>query len=106
LEREALLQLARALGDETVLVPLGLSRRHLPSSLDEAQRRKLQEVLDGHLPRLAEALLAEAVASDDVVDRPSALAYLEDRLHFLGQLLSPPQIERLRHQLHSLAGPW
>ncbi|HXG42050.1 MAG TPA: hypothetical protein VNL95_04920 [Dehalococcoidia bacterium] len=105
-EREALLQLARILGDEVVLVPLGLSRRHLPAALEEGQRRRLQAVLDGQLPRLAEALLVEAVANDDVVDRASALAYLEDRLRSLGQLLSPQQIEGLRHRLRSLRVPW
>jgi hypothetical protein len=106
MEREALLQLARLLGEERVLTPLGLSRQHLPPSLDGERRQRLQALVEGELGELAAALLAEAVACDDVVDRASALAYLEDRLRSLGQLLSPQQVEQLRRRLQALTDRW
>ncbi len=106
MEREALLHLARMLGEERVLAPLGLSRQHLPPSLDEEQRRRLQARLEGEMGRLARALLAEAAASDDVTDRPSALAYLEDRLRSLGRLLSDGQRSQLWESLLSLTEGW
>lgn len=106
MEREALLHLARMLGDETVLAPLGLTRQHLPPALDEGQRWRLQQLLDGELGRLARALLAEAAASDDVTDRSSALAYLEDRLRSLSRLLSDGQRSQLWESLLILTEGW
>lgn len=106
MEREVLLQVARMLGDDRVLAPLGLSRERLPPSLDDGQRQQLQSLLEGELTRLAEALLAEAAACDDVVDRHSGLVYLEDRLRHLEKLLAPHQVEHLRGRLHELTRQW
>jgi hypothetical protein len=86
---EALAQLARMLGDESL--------RTVPP---EEARVSLS------LDRLADALVVEATASDDVYDRSSALTYLEQRLQFLSPVLDPSQLEPLREALNQRVEQW
>ena len=88
---EALAQMARLLGDESLRLAAAEDVR------TEAERR---------LPMLVDGLLAEAAASDDVVDRESALAFLADRLAFLGPLLSEDQRERVWEALVAKVEAW
>jgi hypothetical protein len=62
---EALAQLSRILGDDSL-------RSASPDQAREAVRSKLMLLIDG--------LVAEAAQSDDVFDRDSGLAYVEQRL--------------------------
>ena len=70
---EALAQLARLLDDDGLRVA-SLETARIAANLN--------------LSRLAEALIAEAAASDDVFDRNSAVSYLESRLGFLSMVLN------------------
>jgi len=73
---EALAQIARLLGDR---------------SLRSAGAEEVRRTATDRLPMLVDGLLAEAAASDDVVDRESALAFVADRLQFLSPLISEDQ---------------
>ncbi len=87
---EALTQLARLLSDERA--------RESAAAAAEAVERGLD--------RLADALTAEAAASDDVVDRESAMVYLDDRIAFFGPLLDETQRSRLRQALMERVATW
>ncbi|HXG35453.1 MAG TPA: hypothetical protein VNL15_00625 [Dehalococcoidia bacterium] len=89
-------QLARLLGDDAVYGSLGLEEGACPSELSVQQLDALRALLDGRSGDLARGLLEEAAASDDVIDRASALAYLEDRLAFFSEVLTPEQAQRVR----------
>jgi hypothetical protein len=65
---EALAQIARILGDESL-------RSASPDQAREAVRSKLPLLIDG--------LVAEAAQSDDVFDSESGLSYVEQRLQAL-----------------------
>jgi hypothetical protein len=69
---EALAQLSRMLGDARL-------RSASPDQLREAVRMKQSLLVDG--------LVAEAAQSDDVFDRDSGLAYVEQRLESLAELM-------------------
>jgi hypothetical protein len=86
---EALAQLARMLGDESL--------RTAPPDQTRATVS---------LDRLADALVLEATASDDVYDRSSAMTYLEKRLQFLSVVLDPSQVEPLREAVSERVEQW
>jgi hypothetical protein len=88
---EALTQIARLLGDA-----------NLRSTDDDSVRA----AVDQRFSALIESLLDETAASDDVFSRESALAYLEDRLAFLGVLLTEEQIGRLREAARERLEAW
>jgi hypothetical protein len=88
---EALAQIARLLGDE----------RLRTASAEDVRVR-----VDQRLEQLADGLLAEATASDDVIDRESALDFLNDRLRFFGALLSEGQRTRLLAALREKIEAW
>jgi len=69
---EALAQLSRMLGEESL-------RSASPDQAREAVRSKQALLIDG--------LVAEAAQSDDVFDRDSGLAYVEQRLQSLAELI-------------------
>ena len=103
---EAILQIERLLGRAEFRGALGLQAGALPFPLDAGQRDRLSALVDERLAQLAQALLEEAMASDDVVDAPSALAFLRDRREFLGDLLSRPQAERLQAAFEQRVATW
>ena len=51
-------------------------------------------------------LAAEVVASDDVTDVVSGVAYLEDRLSFFSELLTEDQREKVRDGFASFSSRW
>jgi hypothetical protein len=51
-------------------------------------------------------MLEEAAACDDVIDAASALSYLDDRLAFLGDLLTEEQKRKLRQGFEAYASKW
>jgi len=99
-ERERLLQLARLLGAEAFAGRFG------PPQAAEPEADALRALIDERLAELAQALVEEAAASDDVLDTSSAQAYLEDRLRTLGDLLTPEQAERVREAFREGTAAW
>jgi hypothetical protein len=90
-DREAITQLARLLGDES------LRLASTDASTDQVERG---------FERLVDGLLAEAVASDDVIDRESAMEFINDRLRFFGPLLTDDQRSRLEEALREKIEAW
>ena len=88
---EALSQMARLLGE---------------AGLRGAPSETVEDIVERRFEALAAGLISEAAASDDVVDRQSAMAYLEDRLAFLGELLTDEQRTRLRVVLREGVADW
>jgi len=98
-----LAQLARLLGVDA----LPAAPAHRPEAGSPAIDLKLLHAfLRERLERLARGLLEEAVACDDVVDTASAEVYLEDRLAFLGELLSDEEKQRVRELYLAAAQRW
>jgi hypothetical protein len=95
-------QLARLLGDEAL--PASVSADE--GALSSEQMERLRASVEASLPRLAQGLLEEAVASDDVVDTASADAFLEDRLLFLGDLLTEEQSRAIREEYRKASERW
>ena len=69
-------------------------------------RVKLERAVEEGFDRLVQGLLEEAAASDDVVDAASAGAFIEDRLSFLGELLSDAQCRRLGEACRRATKGW
>jgi hypothetical protein len=88
---EALAQIARLLGDE---------------SLRLAGLEKMQTAIERGFERLSQGILAEVAASDDVSDRESAYDFVEHRLEFLGPLLNAGQRSRLRDDIRGKIDAW
>ena len=90
---EALAQLARLLGDESLRA----------ATADEARRS-----IAVHLELLADGLAAEAAASDDVSDDASALSFLETRLRTFRIFLAddPALASRLWQALRAKINTW
>ena len=99
-QRERLLQLARLVGIDAFTERFGSAQTADP---DPAA---LQALVDERLDALADALVAEAAASDDVLDKASARAYLDDRLTTLGDLLSDGQRAALRDAFAQRIEAW
>ncbi len=88
---ETLTQLARLLGK-----PLSALRT----------AAAVQRALDQDFDTLIEGLVTEAAASDDVLDRGSALEFLEARLDDFRPWLSEEQRTRLLESLHNKIKSW
>jgi hypothetical protein len=88
---EALAQLVRLLRDET---------------LRSASAEALPPRVEARFDLLVEGLIVEAVASDDVFDRESALLFLTQRLRFFGDLLTADQRARLVQALRQKIEAW
>ena len=83
--REALTQLARLVG-----LDLFVERFGSPQTTETADE-ELAAVVDDRLGEIARGLLAEAAASDDVLNAESAEEYVNDRLRTLADFLSEEQ---------------
>jgi len=104
--RIAIIQLSRLLGKEEFYRYLSLDEGSEPDELSREQMARLQLLLDERLEQLVRGLAAEVVASDDVTDVVSGVAYLEDRLSFFGELLTVDQREKVRDGFRSFASRW
>jgi hypothetical protein len=91
IDPEALTQLARLLKDE---------------SLRNASVDKAQAAIDEKIPLLASGLLEEATASDDVLDRESALEFIHSRLGYFGTLVRDDQRALLLEDIRSRIEAW
>lgn len=79
--RESMMQLARLIGLGQFLERFGSPQTAEPGAED------LAGLVEERLDAIAGGLVAEAAASDDVIDGESAQVYLEDRLETLGELI-------------------
>jgi hypothetical protein len=104
--RIAVLQLARLLGKEEFYRRLSLDEGSEPDELSDGQMARLRPLVEERLEELVRGLAAEVVASDDVTDVVSGVAYLEDRLSFFGELLTAGQREKVRDGFASFSSRW
>jgi len=104
--RIAILQLSRLLGKEEFYRSLSLEEGLEPDELSGEQIARLRLLVDERLEELVRGLAAEVVASDDVTDVVSGVAYLEDRLSFFSELLTEGQKEKVRDGFASFASRW
>jgi len=88
---EALAQLARLLGNNALRTSTEVEARAAAS---------------GNLERLADGLVAEAAASDDVTDVESAREFLNARLNFLKGLLDEGTGTRLWQLIQDKIDAW
>jgi hypothetical protein len=88
---EALAQLARLLGDER---------------LRAARDAALDAAVDAHFDALVNGLVAEAAASDDVIDHASAVEFLDARIEYLASLLNDAQRSRLSQAVQAKIEAW
>ena len=105
-KRVAVLQLSRLLGKEEFYRWLSLDEGSEPDELSAEQMARLQLLVDERLEELVRGLAAEVVASDDVTDVVSGVAYLEDRLTFFSELLTAGQREKVRDGIASFSSRW
>ena len=102
----ALGQLARIIGPQ-FRERLGVAEdAPFPDELAPELHEHALALTADHVQRLAEELAAEASASDDVQDAESAVAYLDDRLTFFGQLLTEETRQRVREGFASATQLW
>jgi hypothetical protein len=104
--RIAIIQLSRLLGKEEFYRWLSLDEGSEPDELSSEQMARLRLAVDERLEQLVRGLAAEVVASDDVTDVVSGVAYLEDRLSFFGELLTEGQKEKVRDGFRSFSARW
>ena len=79
--RESMMQLARLIGLEQFLGRFGSPHTAEPDF------ESLAGLVEERLDVIASGLVAEAAASDDVIDGASAQVFLNDRLETLGELI-------------------
>lgn len=99
--RERLLQMARLVGSDIFAERFGP-----PRLVGEPDIDALRTLIEERLHHIAQTLVEEATASDDVTDAASGEAYLEDRLRTLADLLTPQQSERLREAFRERTAGW
>ncbi len=100
LPRDRLLQLARLVGVDA------FSERFGPPQTAEPEIDSLRALVAERIDSIAQALVEEAAASDDVIDAASAAVYLEDRLHTLADVFASEQAERLRAAFRDRTAEW
>ena len=83
-----------------------LSRLLAEVDLRGASAVEAQAAVQRHLQRLADGLIAEAAASDDVFSRDSALEFLEARLSFFAALIADSDTNQLRQVLREKVEAW
>jgi hypothetical protein len=88
---EALAQIARLLSN---------------NALRTSTSAEVRAAVSADIERLADGLVAEAAASDDVSDRDSALAFLEMRMRFLKGLLDDAAGTRLWQAVQAKIDAW
>ena len=88
---EALAQIARLLGN---------------NALRTSTETEVRAAAAADIERLADGLVGEAAASDDVTDQESALLFLRDRLHFLNGLLEDETGSRLWQAIQDKIETW
>jgi hypothetical protein len=99
-QRERLIQLARLSSNDA------FARRFGPPQSAGPDAEALRLFVGEHLESIADGLVSEAAASDDITDQESAQAYLDDRLATLGDLLTDDQAGRIRSMFSERTSNW
>lgn len=102
----AIIQLSRILGRDEFYRRLSLPKGQEGQALTPAQVALVQDLAQERLPQLADALLEEALASDDILDAAAADAYLEERLAFFAELLTEEQQKAIRRRYRRVTALW
>ena len=98
--QERLVQLARLAGADV------FSERFGPPQTAAPDAAALASLVGERLDQIAQGLIEEATASDDVIDAASAQAYLDDRLRILGDLFTPEQSAAIRVSFQTATEGW
>lgn len=100
-------QFGRLVGQRDLLAQLGLpADGPLPDALTDAQRERARALARERAPHIGEALLAEAMALDDIQDAAGAITYLEERLAFFGAVIPDDARAAIRDAFRAVAGRW
>ena len=99
-----LLRLSRLVGHEQFQAAFGSPEG--VGDLGPAQERQLAALIDKRLDAIVETLVAEAAASDDVVDSRSASGFAADRLAELSDLLTETQRGAILLRFENLTAGW
>ena len=73
---------------------------------DDLDRARATAAVAGRPGDLAEAIFGEAVDSDDVISTETALDYLEGRLVFFGDLITPEAAAAIRRLFRERLRAW
>ena len=98
--QERLVQLARLAGADVFSERFGSPQTATPDA------DALASLVGERLDQIAQGLIEEAVASDDVIDAASAQVYLDDRLRTLGDLFTPEQSAAIRVAFQAATEGW
>ena len=98
--QERLVQLARLAGVDL------FSERFGPPQTAAPDAAALASLVGERLDQIAQGLIEEAVASDDVIDAASAQVYLDDRLRTLGALFTAEQSAAIRAAFQAATDGW
>jgi hypothetical protein len=83
-----------------------LGRSPLGHDLSAGELATLHSMIQERVQMVAEALVEEAATCDDVIDSASAQSYLEDRLVFFGELITPELADALRGAFTQRVRAW
>ena len=98
--QERLVQLARLAGVDVFSARFGSPQTAAPEA------GALASLVGERLDQIAQGLIEEAAASDDVIDAASAQAYLDDRLRTLGDLFTPEHSAAIRAAFQTATAGW
>ena len=98
--QERLVQLARLAGVDVFSARFGSPQTAAPEA------GALASLVGERLDQIAQGLIEEAAASDDVIDAASAQAYLDDRLRILGDLFTPEHSAASRAAFQTATEGW
>ncbi len=100
-------QFGRIVGQDDLRAALGLPREaSLPDTLTDEQRDGARALARERAAQIGEALLAEAMALDDIQDAAGATAYLEERLAFFSAVIPDDARAAIRDAFRAVAGRW
>lgn len=98
--QERLVQLARLAGVNVFSQRFGSPQTAAPGAA------ALASLVGERLDQIAQGLIEEAAASDDVIDAASARVYVDDRLRTLGDLFTPEQSAAIRASFQTATEGW
>ncbi len=98
--QERLVQLARLAGVDVFSERFGSPQTAAPDAA------ALASLVGERLDQIAQGLIGEAAASDDVIDAASAQVYLDDRLRTLGDLFTSEQSAAIRAAFQAATEGW
>lgn len=100
-------QFARLVGRPELLRRLGLPpAAPLPIAMTEEQRAAACALAGERAEQIGRALLAEAMALDDIQDAAAARSYLDERLAALAALVPPDAGAAIRAEFGATAARW